>query len=123
MRKKVLIIEDNLDLVDIYTINFESEWFLVESATDGMKWIVKLLDVQPDIILLDIMMPQMDGFEVLKTIKNQSSIKTPVIVCSNLASEEDVQKAIDLWADIYLRKSDYQWDEIVAKAIELLEVQ
>jgi len=62
----------------------------------------------------------MDWFEVLRTIRDQSSIRVPIIVCSNLNSVDDEKKALSLWADMYLRKSDHEWDEIVEKAIELL---
>jgi len=66
------------------------------------------VDNTPDIIILDIMMPSMNGFEVLKTIKTQSSIKIPIVVCSNLSSKEDEVKMMELGADLYLRKSDYK---------------
>lgn len=121
MIKKVLIIEDNLEIQEIYELNFEAENFLVKLASDGMKWIVEILTFKPNIIILDIMMPDMDWFEVLKAIKNQSSIKTPILVCSNLNSVEDEKKAISYWADLYLRKSDYEWDEIVEKAKTLMK--
>lgn len=121
MSKKVLIIEDNLEIQEIFQLNFEAEGFLVKLASDWMKGIVEILEFKPDIIILDIMMPNMDWFEVLKAIKNQSSIWTPIIVSSNLNSKEDEKKAISYGADLYLRKSDYEWDEIVKKAKELLE--
>ena len=119
-KRRVLIIEDNLDLQEIYKINFEAEWFVVELAEEWLKWIVKLLENPPDVILLDIMMPGTDWFEVLRIIQKQSSMKIPIIVCSNLSSEEDKKKAMDLWAVAYIRKSDYEWDEIVTKTIEIL---
>jgi CheY-like chemotaxis protein len=72
-------------------------------------------------ILLDIMMPDTDWFEVLSIIKKQSSFKIPIIVCSNLSSEEDKEKALSLWASAYIRKSDYEWDKIVEKAISFLD--
>ncbi len=120
MFKKVLIIEDNLDLQEIYKINFEAENFIVKASHDWMDGIVKILEEAPDIIILDIMMPCIDWFEFLKTIKEQSSISAPIIVCSNLNSDNDEKKALMLWADLYLRKSDYDWEEIVKKALELL---
>lgn len=118
--KKVLIIEDNTDLLEIYKIHFEAENFIVKSSKDGMNWILQLLEETPDIIILDIMMPNMDWFEVLKTIRQQSSIKVSIIVCSNLISKEDEEKALNLGADMYLKKSDYMWEEVVRKAVELL---
>ncbi len=121
MKKKVLIIEDNVDLLEIYKINFEMEGFTVETAKDWMKWIIKLVDNTPSIIILDIMMPSMNWFEVLKTIRDHSSIKVPIVVCSNLSSKRDKDEAMNLWADIYLKKSNYKWEEVVTKAIELLK--
>jgi len=121
MLKKVLIIEDNLEIQEIYELNFEAENFIVKLASDWMKWILEILNFKPDIVILDIMMPNMDWFEVLKTLKNQSSIRTPIIVCSNLNSQDDEKKALSYWADLYLKKSDYEWDEIVEKAIELMK--
>ncbi len=118
--KKILIIEDNQEIQEIYKINFESEGFVVKTSIDWLEWIVQLLDFKPDIIILDIMMPKMDGFEVLKTIKEQSSIKIPIIVCSNLNSKQDEEKALLYWADLYLRKSDYEGDEIVEKTKDIL---
>jgi CheY-like chemotaxis protein len=66
----------------------------VSVSNDGMDGIIKILENTPDVIILDIMMPQMDGFEVLKTIRDQSSIRIPLIVCSNLSSEADKNKAL-----------------------------
>jgi DNA-binding response OmpR family regulator len=123
MARKVLIIEDNLDLQEIYKISFEEQWFIVELAEEWLKWIIKLLDNPPDIILLDIMMPGTDWFEVLRIIKKQSSIKTPIIVCSNLSSDTDRERVMTLWANDYIRKSDYEWDEIVEKVIQFLDNQ
>lgn len=120
MLRKVLIIEDNLELQEIYKIDFKSENFIVEFSNDWLDGIIKILDLQPDIIILDIMMPEMNGFDVLKTIRDQSSINIPIIVCSNLNSLEDEKKALRLGADIYLRKSDVEWNEIVQKALKLL---
>lgn len=121
MNSKVLIIEDNIDIQEIYKINFEIAWFEVYSSLDWLSWIVELIEKKPNIILLDLMMPEMDWFDVLKTIKEHSSINTPVIVCSNLSTIEDEEKAYRLGASLYLRKSDYQWDEIVEKVIEFLK--
>jgi len=119
--KRVLIIEDNLEIQEIYKINFESEDFMVKTSPDWLEGIVTLLEFKPDIIVLDIMMPKMDGFEFLKTIQEQSSIKIPIIICSNLNSKNDEKKAFLYWANLYLRKSDYEWYEIVEKAKKLLE--
>jgi len=121
MNKKVLIIEDNPELQEIYTLNFEISDFDVEVADNWLEWIQKLLENPPDIIILDIMMPNMDGFQVLKTLKNEPDIQVPVIVCSNLSSSDDVKRALYHWADSYLQKSDYDGDQIVEEAIKVLK--
>ena len=119
-RKKVLIIEDNKDLQEIYKIYFKEANFTVFVSDDGMKGLVDLLKVTPDLILLDIMMPHMNGYEVLDTIKKQSSITIPIVVCSNLSQEKDIKKAYDLWADLFIKKSDNSWQEVVRKSLEVL---
>jgi len=119
--RTVLIIEDNEDIQEIYKIHFESQWFTVISTLNGLDGIIKTLEISPDIILLDIMMPQMDGFEVLETIKNHSSINTPIIVCSNLSQESDKHKTFELWAHLFLVKSDYTGAQVVQKVISFLE--
>lgn len=121
MLKKVLIIEDNPDLQEIYTIFFESAGWKVYIAGDGMQGIIDVLEVQPDVILLDIMMPQMDGFEVLTTIKEQSSIDIPIIVASNLSQKSDEERALDLGASKFLIKSDYSGEQIVEEVLKYVE--
>ncbi|NDK09920.1 response regulator [Candidatus Gracilibacteria bacterium] len=119
--RTVLIIEDNEDIQEIYKIHFESQGFTVISTLNGLDGIIKTLEISPDIILLDIMMPQMDGFEVLETIKNHSSINTPIIVCSNLSQESDKHKTFELGAHLFLVKSDYTGAQVVQKVISFLE--
>lgn len=119
-KKKILIIEDNADIIELYRIYFEQAGFQVLIGVDGLQGIVALLDQKPDIILLDIMMPQMNGFEVLEAIKFQSSIETPIVVCSNLSQESDKQKALEMGVKAYITKSDYEVPEIVKKTQEIL---
>lgn len=121
MKKKILIIDDNLDLQDIFRINFESAGFIVYTFGDGLTWLTELIENKPDVILLDIMMPQMNGYEVLETIRKHSSIKVPIIICSSLSQESDIQKAYELWADGYIRKSEVSGDDIVEKVSSFLD--
>lgn len=120
-RKKVLIVEDNLELQEICSIHFESAWFEVQVSSDWLQGVTWLVDNPPDIVILDIMMPGMDGFEVLEVIRDHSSFRIPVIVYSNLSSEDDEKRALELGASLYLRKSDYEGDIVVAKAVDLLQ--
>lgn len=121
VKKKVLIVEDNVDLQEIYKIYFEAAGFEVIQRTDGLSGIAELVDLKPDLVLLDIMMPQMNGFEVLEVIKNQSSIDIPIIICSNLSQKSDVDKAFQSGADEYFRKSDFDGQQIVEKVIDFMK--
>jgi len=120
MKKKILIIDDNIDLQDLFRIHFESAGFLVYTSGDGLKGITEMLELKPDVILLDLMMPQMNGFEVLDTIRNYSSIKIPVVVCSSLSQEADIQRAYELGADGYIKKSDASGEQIVKQVSKFL---
>lgn len=113
MTKKVLIIDDNTEICEMYQTIFKLEGFEVKVEYDGLKGIITATEFKPDIIILDIMMPQTDGFEVLKSIKNYTSLETTIIVSSNLTGKNNENKALELWADSYLRKSDYTPIEIV----------
>ena len=120
-QRTVLIIEDNPDLQIIYKIHFENYGYRVESATDGLQGITDIVGKEPDVVLLDIMMPKMDGYEVLEGLRHNSSIDVPVIVCSNLSQKEDIKKVYASGADLYLRKSDYEGEDLVEKVSEFLE--
>jgi DNA-binding response OmpR family regulator len=118
---KLLIIEDNEDISEIHEIAFSSEGFQVKVSPHGLDGIVKAIEFKPEVILLDLMMPQMDGFEVLSAIRKNSSMRVTIIVASNLSQKEDIDRALSLGADAYLRKSDYQPAEIVQKVKSILQ--
>lgn len=110
---KVYIVEDNVDLQAIYRGVFSEAGHEVAVASDGLTAISEIADVCPDVVLLDIMMPEMDGFEFLQALNDNTSMKTCVIVCSNLSSQQDINKAMSNGASAYLQKSDYVGDELV----------
>ena len=88
---------------------------------DGENGLAKLKKEKPTLVLLDIMMPKMNGFEVLKKIKADSSSKNiPVILLTNLGGEDDAKKGLEMGAVAYLIKSDYTPDEVIAKIKEIL---
>ena len=99
---------------------FEEKGYDVEISLNGMDGITKAPEFDPDVILLDIMMPQMDGYEVLQALKNNSSLKAKVVINSNLEQDKDADKALKLGADLYLKKSEYTPFEAVEKVEELL---
>lgn len=118
---KVLIIEDDLAYRKVYTRKFEVAGFTVETAENGVVGIEKARSFHPDIILTDLMMPQMDGFQVLDTLKSDVELKDiPVLVLSNLSTSEDAQKVIGKGAEELLVKSDTEPKVIVEKAAEVI---
>ncbi len=120
---KILIIEDNEDLNEMFQIAFDADKFEIESCLNGVDGITKAVEFKPNLILLDIMMPQMDGYEVLKALKKNTSLKTTVVVNSNLEQKQDAEKALKLGADYYLRKSEYTPFELANKVEDILKGQ
>ena len=112
---KILIVDDQEDIREIYTITFEAEGFEVMTAVDGLDGISKAVEFKPDIILLDLMMPQMDGFEVLGAMSQNSSINVKIIVISNISQQADIDKATKAGADGYLSKADNDPDQVVVE--------
>ncbi|MFA6183866.1 MAG: response regulator [Parcubacteria group bacterium] len=122
--KKILIIEDDATLRNVLSEFLESEGFSVAVAADGEEGIVLVGTSKPDIILLDIILPKKNGFEVLKEVKdNNDTSDIPVILLTNLGSLDDIEKALELGATTYLVKGDYQIREIVEKIKEVLSLR
>jgi DNA-binding response OmpR family regulator len=113
--KKIMIIEDDKSLQEIYKINFEASGYEVIIEGDGLSGISTVVEKMPDIILLDIMMPSMDGFAFLKAIHANTSINIPVVVCSNLSDKETSDKAFAAGAKAVLLKVNYSGKELVQK--------
>ncbi len=112
---KILIAEDDKFLVSAYKLKFEKEGEEVEVAFDGQEALEKLKSFKPDVVLLDLMMPKMDGFEVLEKLNKEGTMSVPIIVASNLGQAEDVERAKKLGAIDYVVKSDIALDDLVAK--------
>lgn len=115
---KVLFVEDDLFLRDICYKKLKKEGFNVSIAVDGEEALKMIDNFAPDIVLLDIMLPSIDGFEVLKQIrshKNEAVKSVPVIMLTNLGQEEDVKKALKMGASDYLIKAHFTVEEIVEK--------
>ena len=114
---KVLIIEDDKFLRELLQVKLKKENFSVFVAVNGEEGIKKAQEEQPDLILLDLILPNIDGFEVLKRIRDNPAIAAiKVIVLSNLGQKEDVERALNLGAVDYLVKAHFTLDEIVEKA-------
>lgn len=111
--EKILIIDDVVELIDMYKIMFELKWYQVETAKDGLEGITKAVSFQPKYILLDIMMPHMDGFALMKTFRENTSLNSVIIVNSNIEGPNMSEKIYSAGADYYIRKSDYVPTQLV----------
>jgi len=112
MNRKILVVDDEKSIADIIKFNLEKEGFTVELSYDGEDAIEKIYNGNPDLIILDIMLPKKDGFEVLREIR--TSITTPVLMLT--AKEEEVDKVLglELGADDYITKP-FSMRELVAR--------
>ncbi len=118
--KKIMIIEDDKDLQEIYKINFEMAGYQVMQEFDGLDGISSVVDKNPDVILLDINMPNMDGFAFLKAMNDNTSISIPVVICSNLSDKETYTKAMAAGAAAVLLKVDYSGKQLVERVGHIL---
>lgn len=115
-KKKIMIVEDDEHISKVYEIKFAKEGFVTSLARDGEEAVVKITAEKPDIILIDLMLPEKDGFGVLEDIKKVPELaKIPVIVLSNLGQKGDQDRALGLGANEYLVKVDYPIQEIIDK--------
>ena len=119
---KILLVDDDQLLVRMYQRKLENDGYEVAVADDGDVALQKIKEFIPDLILLDIMMPKMNGYEVLKNLKASETTKNiPVILLTNVgSSDEDIQKGMDLGAVAYLVKAGNRPDVIVSKVKEIL---
>ncbi len=117
---KVLIVEDNENICEMYAITFMRRGFTVYTAPDGRSAIKKYQHKKPDIILLDIMMPQVDGYQVLSEVRKDINSYTPVIMLTNLDANDFTREARLENIDDYLIKSHHSPREVVDKTIEVL---
>lgn len=117
----VLIVDDDEFLLEMYALKFKEEGFSVEIAETGRDAINKASSMQPDVILLDIVLPEMDGFEVLQEMRGGKATPQPLIVIlTNLSQKDDAQRGIRLGADDYIVKAHFTPSEVVMKVRKLL---
>jgi len=117
----ILLIEDDPFLLSMYSTKFELEDFVVKTADNGAKGLELSKEVDPDIILLDIMMPKMNGFEVLENLKKDDKLKKiPVILLTNLNQKDEIERGLALGADDYLIKAHFMPSEVVDKIRKII---
>jgi two-component system, OmpR family, alkaline phosphatase synthesis response regulator PhoP len=113
---KILIVEDDPLIVKIYTTRLTADGYTVISAENGADGINLAETDYPDLVVLDVMMPKMDGFEVLERLRKNEKFKTtPILLYSNLAQEEEIARALALGATEFIVKANLSPLEMVAK--------
>ena len=113
---KVLLIEDEKEVAELYRLKLTLDGYEVLTALSGQEGLEKAFKENPELIFLDIKMPEMDGFEVLKKIRESAKTKnTPVIILSNFDEQELIEKGLTLGANEYLIKSQFSPEEISNK--------
>jgi CheY-like chemotaxis protein len=118
---KVLIIEDDPLMLRMYQKIFTFDGYDVETAADGVSGLEKVRSTKPTVVLLDVMMPKMNGLEVLEKIKSDPDIKaTPVIMLTNLAGQQDVETALSKAAVKYIVKSEYEPKQVSEMVKEII---
>ena len=121
-KAKILIVEDDKTLLDMYKLKFEQEGFNILIALDGLIGLELIKKELPAVILLDIMMPKMDGFAVLAELKKDKSTKDiPVLMLSNLGQQSDVDKGKKMGADDYIVKASMTPSQVVDKVKSYLK--
>ncbi len=117
--KKILIIEDDVILSEMYSMKLKKEWYEVKEVINGLDALTIISEYEPDLILLDIMMPTMNWFETLQAIKHQTSSTSKIIMFTNIVDQEKIDLAMEYGADDYLIKSNTNPSDI-SKKIETL---
>ncbi len=121
MNKNILIVEDDEFLRELISKKLVSEGFAISVAFNGEEGVKKAEELKPDLILLDIILPVMDGFETLEKIKENPSTKPIlVIILSNLGQQEEIDRGLSLGAVDYLVKAQLAPEEIVEKVKNVL---
>ncbi len=121
---KILIVEDDAVLRKALGDYLSAENFEVCLAEDGEVGVEKALSEKPDLILLDIVLPKKDGYQVLQEVKASPETKhVPIVLLTNLGSIDDVEKALQMGATTYLVKADYKLEEVTQKVKEILHIK
>jgi len=119
---KIILVEDDENLAEMYTMKFKEEKIVFLYAADGLAGLELVQQETPQVVLLDIMMPKMDGFAVLSEMrKNEKTRNIPVIMLSNLGQEADIEKGQALGATDYIVKATMTPSQVIAKVKQYLK--
>lgn len=118
---KVFIVDDDPFVLDMYVLKFKEEGFEVVTASSGKNVVLRIKEEKPDIILLDVIMPMIDGFEILRSLQKENLDPKPkIIFLTNFGQKEDVERGLQLGADDYIIKAHFTPREVVEKIKSLL---
>jgi len=116
----ILLADDDTFFQKFYQSQLTAKGYEVEVAVDGADALTKMQGKKPDLLILDLIMPQKDGFDVLTDMSQDTSLKNiPVLIFSTLGQEQDVKHAMELGAKGYVNKSFFDFDSLVAKIQEV----
>lgn len=121
---KVLLVEDDQILARLYQAKFQKEGFEIKLSFDGQEGFDSMKSFSPDLVILDLIMPKVDGFSFLQKVKDDSELSkrgTPILVLSNLGQEADIKKAIDMGAKDFFVKADVSLSQMVEKVRKYLK--
>ena len=122
MASKILIAEDDQFLCKAMTTKLTKEGYEVKIALDGVQLMDLLKSYIPDLIILDLLMPKKDGFEVVKEVKADPKLKNiPILIASNLGQSSDIQQILALGATDYLIKSEFTLESLVQKIKNIIK--
>lgn len=121
-KKTILIIEDDKILADMYAVKFRREGYDVLSTQSGLDGYNMAKKEKPGVILLDVILPEMDGFTILTDLRKEEGLKNiPIILLTNLGQQGDIEKGIALGATNYLTKSNTTPTEVIEKVKKIIE--
>ncbi len=119
----LLVVEDDEFLVKMYESGLVKEGFQVSTAGDGEIGLKSAEELKPDLILLDLILPKVDGFSCLEKLKeNPTTKRIPVIILSNLGQDSDLKRGLDMGAEDYLIKTDYTVKQVGEKVRKTLGI-
>ena|SRR5687768_3474339 len=121
MSKTVLVVDDQPHIVRLIQVNLEKEGFRVATASDGVEGMEKVRELRPDLVILDVIMPRKDGFEVLRDIKTDESLaEIPVVMLTVKTHNADIVEGLKEGAELYLPKP-FHPKELVSLVKRVLE--
>lgn len=118
---KILIVDDDEFLLDMYSTKFKENGFLVETAKNVSEAMEKVVVFEPHTILVDLVMPNIDGFDIIQSLRKEMGANALIIALSNLDQEDDIKKAISSGADDYIIKANFTPSQVLEKIKSILK--